>query len=424
MLHGTALFELQDKRTGAVTRFKEDNMFTNALDEIFNKTPYYFNNRYAADFKILNNTYSPMTPIIGKALGGLLLFPQTIEENANLIYAPASNKPTGIASFNDYTGADSRRGSYDGVASGPITNGFKFVWNFAESRANGLISCACLTSDKGGVGYMDSREDLFYDPWLNNNQTARGMYRDINGATGTVFGSDNTGIYILNRQKTTVFKYDVPRHDYSLLTNVNANVRTLGNVAVGSIAFYDGAVYVARTAGNSSGNATVYLDRYDPNTWEKTTQTLTIPAALRQTTDPGWDEYVITITFGIDDSYYWFFGAKANTVYRISKSNLADIMEITVANDKSQMISFNGGVMGHNFIIEADGTPHGGFEMTANVGGLVGAYALTSPVIPREWLSCGVTVFTPYLATINNLSQPVTKSANQTLRVTYQVTES
>ena len=46
------------------------------------------------------------------------------------------------------------RGSMNQTESKKIDNGYRFVWDFTTSQANGTISCVALTHKFGGLAYM------------------------------------------------------------------------------------------------------------------------------------------------------------------------------------------------------------------------------------------------------------------------------
>ena len=84
---------------------------------------------------------------------GVMLFDSTIDEDVSHIYETDS-EVVGCASNIPYTGANQKMGSYNATESGKVEGGYKFVWDFATSQANGEISCACLTTVDGGrIGY-------------------------------------------------------------------------------------------------------------------------------------------------------------------------------------------------------------------------------------------------------------------------------
>ena len=172
MLKGRSKIELFDAKSGRRVHVQEkDNMVTNALSTLYSARP---------DFYVYN-TY----PICPNTLGGILLFPNALTEDVNNIYAPSTNFPVGYSSNDVNTATDTLRGSMNQAESGVINNGYKFVFDFATSQANGTISSLSLTHSMAGQAYYGSeasaslalinlgsykKSDASYnDMWIMNN---------------------------------------------------------------------------------------------------------------------------------------------------------------------------------------------------------------------------------------------------------------
>ena len=91
---------------------------------------------------------------MSKSIGGILLFSDALNEDENLLYAPSENPCIGYASNDVNATANVMRGSLNLTESGKIDNGYKFVWDFTTSQANGTITAVALTHKFGGVGYL------------------------------------------------------------------------------------------------------------------------------------------------------------------------------------------------------------------------------------------------------------------------------
>lgn len=267
MLKGKTIIELTDVNTKEVQRIEDNNMFTNALDSLVNGAPHYFNNPILYRPTFPDNTKNVGLPVFKELIGGLLLFPEELEEDANLLYAPASNKPIGIASNDAYSGTDLRRGSFAENESGRITNGYRFVWNFSTAQANGEIKCVSLTSARGGRAYFDNPEDLLLE---ERGRNARGQYRTIriNGVVRPrCFGADDEYMYFCESYSAElrVFRQYCPKHKLALFTELTNDtilpLKTEGTRGVFTL--YGGSIVMARSEGNESGNATLYIDRFN-----------------------------------------------------------------------------------------------------------------------------------------------------------------
>ena len=147
-LKGHTTIELTDVNTGKKEVHEDDNLVTTALQQLLS---------YKGVFDVgqVNFALEPYPTInkdfaLVKNAGGLLLFDGTIEENVDMIYPPAGISLVGCGSHIAYSGANLMAGSYNKAESGKVDNGYKHVWDFGTSQANGQIACACLTTCAGG----------------------------------------------------------------------------------------------------------------------------------------------------------------------------------------------------------------------------------------------------------------------------------
>ncbi len=92
-----------------------------------------------------------LIPLFNRGIGGIFLFEAPQTEDVNNIYPKGTAVLTGYAS-NHVNGVltDKKLGSMDVANSGPVENGYKFVWDFTTEQANGIISCLALTTAAAG----------------------------------------------------------------------------------------------------------------------------------------------------------------------------------------------------------------------------------------------------------------------------------
>lgn len=420
-MKGRTIIELTDINTKEVKRIEDNNMFTNALDSVFNQIPWWHSN-YAVGESSVSGGIRSLVPIVGRALGGLLLFPENIEENAETIFAPANNKPTAIASYDAYSGDDTRRGSFNEIESGKISNGYRFVWDFPTSAGNGVIKCASLTSSRGGSGYWDGGLNIVKDTNTGEYYIPIGAKNIVNYKSNCYpFGADDKGIYF--KCWGEICRIKTPRKSFNLFGSPWV-VESLGNVTTdGGALLHDGKVCIIRNSGNSSGNATVNIDKYDPETWEMTTEVITVAAPLAASNG---NRHTC-----VSNGYLYLLGNDASRYYKVKLDNLADVQEIvlngaTSTDRAGSLAAFNNGAIGRYVLIEEDNTVHS-LDLTNSIPFATdGAWLLVAAENTggsRTSLYIGSTVLMPYIATINNLAQPVNKGATQTMKVTYIVTE-
>ena len=150
-MKGITEIELTDVYTGKVEKYKETNLVTNAMADFFS------HNINGMLFTIEGNTNDlndNMLPLCKNAIGGILLFSDTIEEDPNKYYAPSANPCVGYASNDVNATTNIMRGSMNLTETKQLEKGYRFVWDFTTSQANGTISCIALTHKWAGIGYM------------------------------------------------------------------------------------------------------------------------------------------------------------------------------------------------------------------------------------------------------------------------------
>lgn len=429
MLKGNVTFELKDVKTGEVERISDHNMFTNALNELFNKTPYGFMNDLCGQ---PTGTGVAMHPIFKTALGGLLLFPKQIEENANNIFATPDNKPVGLASVLDNPNTDPRRGSFNAIESGEITNGYRYVYDFSTSQANGTIACCSLTSAWGGASFIDNIQNLLCGLPVASEYSPHGFYKMVKDAENTkhkIIGCNSRGIYFLGVDYKTILVLPVRPHSFSLIKDYNT-LFTVGTMSDQGYVFVTSThVCCLRTAGNASGNATINIDKYSIDDFSKETVTYVVAASLKNPTLNETRGH--TIAYDEENDYLYCLGYDGVSFYRIKLSNLADVTRIEVPSANSDLGNCKPYFVGQNFIIEEDGTVHNSPVAMHNAcmcrdglflfGGAWnwGTNSSSYQTIIKN-ISCNP--IGNYLATIMNLKNSVIKSPDKTMKVTYDVT--
>ena len=84
-LKGSMVMELTDVDTGEVTVIKEENMVTNAVNDILGTNPmgvFYCEAQYSTGVVWTEN----LLPVCPNMIGGILLFPKALEERSDNIY--------------------------------------------------------------------------------------------------------------------------------------------------------------------------------------------------------------------------------------------------------------------------------------------------------------------------------------------------
>ena len=189
MLKGKTTFELTDVNTGEVEVIEYSNMITNGLQE-FLRTYGYFGCDVLSDDTVRTNS------LWVNLLGGLFLFDTALDEDVNNTFMPAGVKMIGNGSKDvSNSGAVTELGSYNTTESGLQSDGsIKFVYEFNTAQANGNIACACLTSKVGGYIGMGNDSNRYY-----NDSYVLNAYRSDNNhyCYSGINGADNDPNHIL-----------------------------------------------------------------------------------------------------------------------------------------------------------------------------------------------------------------------------------
>ena len=138
-MKGKTKIILTNVETGEQEVHEDENLITNALDKLINMH---------MAMNISPNDQN-LLPIATEALGGLMLFDDTLTETAENIHFPTGAHIVGYAS-QDVNTSDKFRGSYNAVESGKSMTGFTSVWDFGTTQANGTIKAVARTSRWGG----------------------------------------------------------------------------------------------------------------------------------------------------------------------------------------------------------------------------------------------------------------------------------
>ena len=120
-------------------------------------------------------------PTIDYFTGGLMLFSDYVNEDANQLTIPQNNTITGRACLeNNQSTKTAKNGSYAG-GEFLSAKSFRQIWDFNEDQSNGTISCVSLTTPLGAVKAPIENDD--------NNI----LYEDNYPYNDIIWGSDSDG---------------------------------------------------------------------------------------------------------------------------------------------------------------------------------------------------------------------------------------
>ena len=425
---GKTIIELKDAKTGKLVQRTEDhNMLTNALTEFYKQggmtNPSAFGNG------------NIRTDALHYLLGGVLLLDTALDESASLIRVPSGVGMTGNGAYNVLnSGNPPELGSWNENESGWQQDGsYKMVWDFTTSQANGTVACVCLTSLYHGLQGHGNKSATYRGNNLNignhyNSITAKGM------GEGALVGFKNNQSYIMNgnfKNKTSieVNVFNMPVTSIDLRNVIGAELVKTMNVQLPSELQNLGGYtrYIIST--HISGNLCYILIAEGFDYDNRISGAVKI-AVFDVTTEAFTNVYTVDITSesprvdmsGLSDKYV-ILG-----LTRVNFLNVADADDIT---DEAGIYQSEGGIIqqpvealsqkifvGGNRIIDIDTGELLPLNSTDYIEA-AGGYLTASPL--QKLCRTGVVRDPRYIATINNLEAPVTKTADKTMKVTYVV---
>jgi hypothetical protein len=463
MLKGKTVIELKNVITGEMEKFEDENMVTKAIPDFFS---------HNIEGLLFNMNGSPndlngnMIPLCKNGIGGILLFADPLVEDENVYYAPSANPCTGYASNDVNSTANVMRGSLNLTESTKLDKGYKFVWDFATSQANGTISTVALTHKWGGIGYMGDAYDNTNKRWqmkstgVDANATIRTAY--INAVEVNFTGNYMITIGMNTSNEIVIQKirkaYRMVGLNDTMLDNqivileenkLTPTIFIMSNPSKnsGNYDFFDGKDgywYGFWHDANSSGNATVKWIKIKKSDYSFSEGTWTLDNCQLQSvgyhygynSSPGRTTYSV-----LRNGYLYMMAYNKQSVYKINVNNAADVTQIKLGftsnyscqdayyrNTSMYMFALGDWVCGSDFRIASDDTVYKctnsmpvGYSGTPffEYGPFYIAYGgYDSRSVRRELF-----MRTPYLATINNLSTSVIKTADKTMKITYTIEE-
>lgn len=436
-MKGKATFTLADAKTGRTVRqFTEHNIVTNAVKRILEPPPYAMISSFSwSDF------LSAALPLYKTLFGGIMLLGNNVTESADNIMPSPDFIPVATAG-DAYSGALATRGSLNLNESYEMENGYHFTWDFGTDKANGTIKCAALTSrifGNSGFGSDEKTGGLLLNPSTLKVELPRSQYCKASGQYICSIGGCRHIYYSLNSDMTLTFSI----------------VKSLDPTSVGI---------------NDSSDLTNIIK-------PESNVTVTLPIELDSRTKPFYDSsagilYFFSVQYSEEETYYIdYAGVKLNN-FSVTEKKTCRLAEKHSYMHAAAL--YNGSLFfadgSYIYVYSSSGIQSAAFEMDmsievwfymvndvlylntysgiswlwnngrfiVNVGtGLYGLGTDSSfqpPYYPEfvmyrpGGIKAAVSInpylclAANYLATINNLSEPLVKTSEHTLKITYDIT--
>ena len=460
-LKGNMVIELADESIGEVERVEEANMVTNAVNDILGLNPMGIFYKVAGEYDDQMMWNKEMLPICPNMIGGILLYPETLAEDAENIYPSTNKLPVAYASNDVNATANVARGSLNLTESKALDNGYRFVWEFTPGQGNGTIAAMALTSAKGGkngYGSADASDTAFLQV-METKLEEQGTEELAELYSAVEVDFENNVMYSLTFKDSSVIvkKKRLPVFSVGLNDRMDdTTCRVLEETAIlcstfkflGSYTPYgdfldgrNGYWYGFANQANASGDAAVYWVKIkkedcsaEEGVWKLSNVRLKAFGSFKV------DTYVERSVRGVIRDGYVYIQSNDNTgIYKINLDNAADVTLIpfgfTSANKalsgsgtcSNYLVLVNGLIIGYDFQIKPDDT------VVQTAGNSRFPY-LATPLFQYKEFCFGwggsygsdyriAYLIMPYLASINNLSAAVVKNTDKTMKITYELTE-
>lgn len=443
MVKGHAKIELKNVNTGKIRVVEHDNLITNAVaKQIGTATPF-------VNYDAINSEY---LPLYDKGMGGIVLFSNTLEESISNVAMPDESLITGYASNDVNAGTDTKRGSRNLTESQELANGYKYVWDFGTAQANGEIAALSLTHAKTGVNpkssnivasrawcsqtilqYTDDTDAKKVDAQYLINAV------DFNWDTSVLTCIITTGTTSISVRK---YKLSIGLTPIGVKDTI-ANISLLSEETItpssdieaqtiwmnGKDGYYYG-IYIS----NKSGKI-IRINKNNLTLDEAYNMTITLPSKSVYIQRPLNNVSGNSIAEIVDGYLYIKTGIKINL------SNPTDITEVDVSNSgNGQSLTYHNDIfhcgtrfMNKDFSFTTRNPDnYNNFFPFNRYGGIEAVFIRDDGVAlqiyydysnPNRYIRMIIATLYDYLATVNNLDAPVTKTSQEVMKITYTITE-
>lgn len=437
VLQGDVTIQLRDAITGKV-KFEEKghNMLTNGINGALNGCPWDMN-KIDGCYDGVVGTVFKTTPIFSQLLGGVMLFPNALGNDPDLLFPPFSNIPTAYSSMEGYSQTDSKQGTFDSVSSGEITNGFRFVHTWGSAYGNGTISSLGLAPRNCHNWCKDVDSMIKPNNGFASNNPVQGYYHTTNGHL----------IYAMNKDYILVNDGNwspIMKCYRNTVPNVNIKLPYTGALFTDTYTIdgvtIDGCLWRVEDMGVSyfEGHNVQIIGNYVYVIARNNNSFVVRKFDITDGSLVSTDSYTFSASFGsptasIYDGYIYCTKAGGGAIYKCNMSNTADVVEIADASIEASTPCW---CLGTNFIYTWDGILDGDTGIFVPFTSTTKFYKATNwtsfPLWDNGmWIvgysygngAIGATMKQWGLMTHYDLQTAIVKSADKQMVVTYTVTQ-
>ena len=449
-MKGKTIIELTDVKTKKKEVLKDDNLVTDILEKILTLNP---------NGLLTNINKDTFYPIVEKIVGGILLFKDKITEDKNTSFVSTSNECIGYAGQVEGVQENPLQGSFNKQESKATSNGYKFVWDFGTSKANGKISSVCLTNAKAGGGYFGTKSNgetnrikLGEDKYLIKDTDTEMKKKYVNVVEAN-FEENYIVSIVPESEYLRIIKSREPllnfRLDDSLSFLAEKNItetkikykKSYGTYGV--CIYVDAENYYLLKTSTSGGNTNVTKLKINKanNSTEETEFTLE-NVKIENIGSYSLDyDYYRTIKSVLRGGYVYAVSTDEKYVVKFAINNPVDVTKIepkftlktgSVSSHTTGcgMYILGDMIIGTNFTIDKNDkvTEIAQSDLSTieciplSYGPFLLGYFANGESSGDKYLRKVLYLITPYSATINNLSKTVEKTADKTMKITYYLT--
>ena len=445
MIHGKTKIELYNPNTKIKKIIREENTFQSSVLQNYMKSCGFFNTNPFA-----NSGFNSRS-VWANVVGGIFLFKNAIDTSGGVVkYMPSGNQMIANGSYGVSNGAlesdPPEMGSWNASESSASVNAINLVYDWATNQGNGTIGSICLTSKVGGyIGYGNAsgknksikslREDQGSASFIGASST-EGIYRYYMGlfngnlAVYKIYQASSSMSIFDGFTKTSLFDVEEVGDDvFGLAGRDNSNyISHFTDIIDGKIRFVPNIFGSGASEKTCLPNENYYYYEYDiendtmslkhfVNNSTKTllntaSSNINLPTAALFFGDnvicvKATDGTVLFFNYLTGEllhygNYYWnaslFPCELSDGLIQLPGVMDSPMWLLDTSNWTTKVTNANGLTVGKRLRFDGDC-----FLNSRNSDQL-----FKNPL---------------YLATINNLQSPVTKTAAQTMKVTYTLTE-
>ena len=450
MLKGNTKIELTNIHTGKKEVIEKHNLITNHL-----KNTLEWLHTWGLTTDISSKLQTRQFPVYDKCMGGIILFGNTLNENADNVMLPMVEEDdvVGYASNNVNTTENKKRGSRNITESEKVSNGYKMVWDFGTSQANGVISAVALTDayacDRSGIFSDICNSCGFKRKSFPSNVTPRKVV-DYDVYTDVVTYLDLSSPSTLTLCTATFNSNIASMEGFNIYEEISSKQVNLSvELPLGGwwLDGKDGYYYYCTiwyNNNNVSDGSNRYYDTIKMARVKKDTLEVDASIGLKTIKLSGTKWSQPDCMFCICNGYV-YFGGSTNPNYDYVEIDKIDLASSQVIKKFGNFKDYNGTVYSINNIVYAGSKcilPNDelikkeennyGYLLSYNSSGLwesgggSSGKVLTNDkgqIMVVDSGGIGYGFLLNNLCTINNLEEPVTKTSDKTMKITYTLTE-